>query len=104
MSGFAIYALSRGTGVPLQAREVLRKVRELVEADRNRGVSVSIESTRIGLEGETRMCVEYKNPKNAVRAYERATALVKGIDLVNLVAESCASAPVAGPQKQEGEP
>lgn len=102
---FAISGLSRGKGVPPEAREALRQVRELVEADQNRGVSVSVETTRIGIEGETRVCVEYKDPEDGTRAYERAKVIVKGVDLVNLVAEPCATpAPQTEIQKEEEKP
>ena len=90
VKSFAVYALSRGRGVPPQAREALRKVRALVEQDQKRGISVTIETTRIGIEGETRMCIDYKNGADGTRAYDRVRAIVKGIDLVNLVAEPCA--------------
>ncbi|HVR72305.1 MAG TPA: hypothetical protein VMT87_15800 [Vicinamibacteria bacterium] len=98
-----MYALSRGKGVPREAREALGKVRALVEADRARGVSVRLESARIGLEGETRLCAEYEDAAAAARAYARASALVEGVDLVNLVAGPCASGPPPPPGKQEQE-
>jgi hypothetical protein len=104
-NSFAIYALSRGKGVPPEAREALRRVRELVETDQSRGVTVSVETTRIGIEGETRVCVDYKDPEDGTRAYERAKVIVKGVDLVNLVAEPCATpAPQNRLQKEEEEP
>lgn len=75
--------------MPPRAREALRKVRADVEADRQRGIEVTIRTTRIGIEGETRMCADYKNADDGGRAYGRARAIVKGIDLVNLTVESC---------------
>jgi len=86
---FAVYILSRGTGVPPEARAAQLKVQKLAEADRDRGLTVSIETTRIGIEGERRLCVTYKDSRNGARAFERARAIVKGVDLVNLVAEPC---------------
>jgi hypothetical protein len=99
IKSFAIYTLSRGTGVPPAAREALEQVTNLVESDRKRGVRVTVETTRIGLEGEKRMCVEYENPTDGARAWERASAIVKGVDLVNLKAEPCASATATETQK-----
>jgi hypothetical protein len=105
MNSFTVYALSRGKGVPREAREALGSVRKLVEADRSRGVKVTLETTRIGLEGETRLCAAYQDPKDAAAAFERAKALVRGIDLVNLVAGPCESGDrERGPQKKEEEP
>jgi hypothetical protein len=95
---FTIVALSRGKGVPPAAREALRSVQELVETDRRQGVKVIVETTRIGLEGETRTCVEYQDTVAGGRAYERASAIVKGVDLVNLTLEPCPAKP---PQDQK---
>jgi hypothetical protein len=90
-NSFAIYGLSRGKGVPTEASEAILRVGKLVEDDQKRGVSVTVKTTRIGLEGETRVCVEYKDPVDAARAFESAKMIVRGIDLVNLVAEPCAT-------------
>lgn len=99
---FAVYALSRGKGVPPEAREALLEVQKLVEADQKRGVSVTLETARIGIEGETRLCVDYRDPRDGTRAYARASAIVKGIDLVNLTVESCTAAtPETETQKEE---
>jgi hypothetical protein len=89
IKSFAVYTLSRGTGVPAEAREVLEQVTNLVEADRNRGVKVTIQTTRIGIEGEQRLCAEYEDPREGTRAWEQARAIAGGVDLVNLVAEPC---------------
>ena len=89
VASFAVYALSRGKGVPPEAREALRRVVELAEEDRRRGVKVTVTTTRIGLEGETRACLAYEDPKEGTRAFERARAIVKNVDLVNLKAEPC---------------
>ena len=89
ITSFAVYTLSRGAGVPPEAREALEQVTSLVEADRKRGVKVTSETTYIGLEGEKRLCAEYEDPKEGTRAWELAGAIVKGVDLVNLAAEPC---------------
>jgi hypothetical protein len=83
--------VSRGSGVPPAASEALEQVTNLVEADRKRGVKVSFETSRNGLEGEKRLCVDYEDSKDGTRAWERAGAIVKGVDLINLVAERCES-------------
>lgn len=75
--------------MPPEARDALEQVTNLVESDRNRGVKVTIQTTRIGLEGEKRLCAEYEDPREGTRAWESARAIVKGVDLVNLVAEPC---------------
>ena len=95
---FTIVTLSRGKGVPPAAREALRSVQELVETDRRQGVKVIVETTRIGLEGETRTCVEYQDTVAGARAYERARVIVKGVDLTTLTLEPCPAKP---PRDQE---
>lgn len=102
IKSFAVYSLSRGKGVPPEAREALEQVTSLVESDRKRGVRVTVRTTRLGIEGEKRVCAEYENPKDGARAWERASAIVKGVDLVNLVAEPCAS-PATNPETQKEE-
>ena len=99
---FAVYALSRAKGVPPEAREALRKVRELLEVDKKRGLGVRVETKRLGIEGETRVCCEYDDPKAAGRAFNQASELVKGVDLVNLVVEPCDKP--EGAKKEEVKP
>jgi hypothetical protein len=81
--------VSYGSGVPPAAREALEQVTKIVESDRKRGVKVTFETTRNGLEGEQRLCAEYGYPREGTRAWERAGAIAAGVDLLNLVAESC---------------
>jgi hypothetical protein len=89
VTSFAVFALSRGKGVPEAAREALRKVAELAEADKHRGIRVETRRTRIGLEGETKLCVEYEAAADAGRALEQAEKIVKDVELVNLVPGPC---------------
>ena len=93
MNTFTVTVLSRGKGVPREARDALAGVSKLLEEDRARGVAVTWQSTRIGLEGETRLCARYEDASVAADAYARARALVRGIDLVNVAAEPCAALP-----------
>jgi hypothetical protein len=99
-TAFAVYALSRGKGVPPAAREALKKVGEIVEADRRRGVRVETTRTRIGLEGETRLCIDYEKEADARRALEKIEKVVKDVDLVNVVSGAC-PASEKGPAKGE---
>ena len=97
---FSVYALSRGTGVPPAAREAQQKVQQLVESDRSRGVDVNVRTTRIGLEGERKLCVTYADALESARALERVRAMVQGVDLVNVVVEPCVP-PAASPTKEK---
>ena len=98
---FSVYALSRGKGVPPEARASQQKVQEMVDADRQRGVRVTVEATRIGIEGERRLCVTYENSRDGARALERVRAVVKGVDLVNVVEEPCTPPPSKNPKEEE---
>jgi hypothetical protein len=100
---FAVYALSRGKGVPAEARRALDDVQKLVDEDRRRGVAVESRRTRIGLEGETRLCVEYEDPEPARKAQRRARDIVEGVDLVNLVVGPCDESR-SQPDREEDEP
>lgn len=91
IESFAVYALSRGKGVPPEAREALKQIEELVEADRERGIAVSTERERIGIEGETRFCAAYEDSEAAAATFHRAAELIEGVDLINLVAEPCSA-------------
>jgi hypothetical protein len=98
---FSVYALSRGSGVPPAAREAQQKVQALVESDRSRGVDVNVQATRIGLEGERKLCVTYADAQEAARALEQVRAMVQGVDLVNVVVEPCGPPSSASPLKEK---
>jgi len=98
---FSVYALSRGSGVPPAAREAQQKVQALVESDRGRGVEVNVQATRLGLEGERKLCVTYADAQAAARALEQVRALVQGVDLVNVVVEPCGPPASASPPKEK---
>ena len=100
VTSFAVFALSRGKGVPPEAREVLRKAAEIADADKRRGVRVDTRRTRIGLEGETRLCVEYQSAADARRGLDQVEKLVKDVDLVNLVPGPC-SEPAKAQEKEK---
>ncbi len=101
VTSFAVFALSRGKGVPPEARDVLRKVAAVAEADERRGVRVKIRRTRIGLEGETRLCVEYQSAADARRGLDQVEKIVEDVDLVNLVPGPCAQPAKAGEKEKK---
>lgn len=89
VKSFALYTLSRAQGVPPAAREALERTRALLEDEQSRGVAVKVQVTRIGLEGETRLCAEFEDEAAGGAAFRRASRIVEGVDLVNLVVEPC---------------
>lgn len=81
---FAVVTLSRGRGVPPEARAAMQRVSAMVEADRARGIGVETRRERIGLEGETRLCVRYESAAEGARARARAEEMTRGTDLVRI--------------------
>lgn len=88
-SGFALYALSRGKGVPDGARNAYEAAREQLKRAQADGLVSRFEESRIGLEGETRLCVEFANAQEAEKLMHRLRAMVDGVDLLNLIEEPC---------------
>lgn len=86
---FALYALSRGKGVPEPTRNALNKAQALIEQAQRRGEVLALRQTRIGLEGETRLCVEAKDKASARRLLLEVRAIGSGVELFNVVEESC---------------
>jgi hypothetical protein len=85
----AIYGLSRGKGVPEAARLVLQDVRGLAETGKQRGTVQEWRQTRIGLEGETRVCVDLRDESAKQDFLRQIREMVQGIDLINVVEEPC---------------
>src|SRR5918996_5734248 len=81
---FAVYALSRGKGVPQGARAALDQARSMLEDLQARGADLTLTQERIGLEGETRLCATFADASLAEETLERIRRLVSGVDLVNL--------------------
>ncbi len=86
---FAVYALSRGKGVPEPTRGVFRKARTLLEGAKRRGEVIRVKETRIGLEGETRLCVEAKDAAAARALLRELRAIAENVELFNVVVEPC---------------
>ena len=88
-TGIALYTLSRGGGVPEPTRDLLKRVRSLFDEAEKQQVVVALKVERIGLEGETRLCAEFRSRDEAARMLERVRELGKGVDLINIVEEPC---------------
>jgi len=86
---FAVYALSRGKGVPERTRVVLQDARALLEAARKTGKAVRVTQERIGIEGEQRLCAEFKDAAAADEMLARIQQLATGVELLNIVREPC---------------
>ncbi len=86
---FAVYALSRGKGVPEPTRGALRKAHTLLEGAKQRGEVKWLKETRIGLEGETRLCVEAKDVAAARALLRELRTIGEKVELFNVVVEPC---------------
>jgi hypothetical protein len=95
--GFAMYALSRGKGVPEGAKAALAKAEAMLQGLRDQGADIAVARERIGLEGETRLCVTFGDRGLAGETLERIRRLASGVDLVNLVEEPCGTAAAPRP-------
>ena len=89
----AVYALSRGQGVPGTARQALRAARDLLARWGAEGRVLDLVDLPIGLEGDTRLCARFASPADAARALRELAALGRGVDLFQVRPESCATPP-----------
>ncbi|MGD9852708.1 MAG: hypothetical protein AB7T38_15730 [Nitrospirales bacterium] len=86
---FSIYALSRGTGVPEEARKVLEEARILLKKAQEQGIVTRLIDRRIGLEGETQLCAEFRDADSSREIFSHIRNISLGVDLINLKVESC---------------
>ncbi len=90
-TSFAIYTLSRGKGVPDSARQALVQSRALLLKAQSRGEVLRLMEHRIGLEGETRVCVEFDSAEAAQKMMNQVQELTQGMDLIQTKVERCPS-------------
>ncbi len=88
-SSVSVYALSRGKGVPDEARQVLEHARQMLKVEQEKGEVNRVVDQRIGLEGETRVCAEFQDDDIAERFFEALHRLSNGVDLLNVKKEAC---------------
>ena len=85
----SIYALSRGTGVPEEARKVLEEARILLKKAEDQGIVTRLIDRRIGLEGETQLCAEFGDANAYREIFSHIRNISEGVDLINVKVESC---------------
>lgn len=88
-ASFAVYALSRGRGVPEPTRSAWQAVWTMLEDARRHGTVTHLQQTRLGLEGEVRLCAEFSDPARARELLGRAREIGQGVELLNIVEEPC---------------
>ena len=81
--------LSRGSGVPAATRTVFRSMLEQLEQLRADGQVVSVTNDRIGLEGESRLCIVFSGRAALDAVTRQFEALAEGVDLLQVKQSSC---------------
>ncbi len=86
---FSVLILSRGAGVPTATRVVFNEIKRLLINARTTGAAVNVTEIRIGLEGETKLCVTSTDPQALDVLVGKVKALSKGVELLNVDVASC---------------
>lgn len=81
--------LSRGKGVPDEARAAYADARAWLEQQRDAGIVTAMRAQRIGLEGETRLCAEFRSEPEARAALDELRKRVAGVDLLDASLAPC---------------
>src|SRR6185295_14634699 len=77
----AVYALSRGQGVPESARQALHAARDLFSRWGAEGRVLDLIDTPVGMEGDTRLCARFASPADAASALKALDELGRDVDL-----------------------
>jgi hypothetical protein len=83
--------LSRGKGVPDATRAAYKDIHALLEQQRAAYVVTDLRTQRIGLEGETRLCAEFRSEKDAQAALAEVRKRAAGVDLLDVSETPCPS-------------
>lgn len=85
-----VLALSRGRGVPQDTRDALAAIEDLANVARDSGDIVSVTREVIGLEGETRLCIVFRDESALVAVRKEIRELAAGVELLTVREENCA--------------
>ena len=80
-----ISMLSRGKGVPPETRAAYKRIRALLES---RGVS-DLQTQRIGIEGETRLCAGFHDARDAEAALDEIRKIAGDVELLEVTTSAC---------------
>lgn len=84
-----ITTLSKGRGVPAPTRDAYKQIRGLLEEQQNRSAVTNIDTQRIGIEGEMRMCAEFRDRDQAEYTLEQIRKISADVELLNVVEGPC---------------
>lgn len=79
-----ILALSRGRGVPKETRAALESMKSVIARMQREGSVIASEESVFGLEGETRLCVVFKDQAAARVTQSELTKIGEAIDLLEI--------------------
>lgn len=82
--------LSRGKGVPADARTAFDRVYQDLSELKRQGKMTYLRKEVIGLEGERRICAEFTDSETAYLLFTRIKQLAMETDLFEVHEESCA--------------
>jgi hypothetical protein len=83
--------LSRGKGVPEATRAAYNDIRALLEKQRSAYAVTDLRTQRIGLEGETRLCAEFRSTTDAQAALSDIRQRAEGVELLDISDAPCPS-------------
>lgn len=89
LRSFALYVLSRGKGVSDRGRKALADFRKMLRNMNGKGQVAEVSETRIGIEGETKICARFGSAELAAKAWIDMRRSLADADLVELKAEKC---------------
>ena len=87
--GIEVLALSRGRGVPEATQAAFQLIAARVKAARESGQVIAIEQFAIGLEGETQLCVVFRDEAARDALGLELEKLGSGVDLLQLRQNGC---------------
>jgi len=88
---FAVYALSRGKGIPERTRNIFNGIVGTLEQAKKDGKAMNIGQSRIGIEGETRLCVEFNDSQFGMTMAAQIQNSIQNVDLLSLKIEQCST-------------
>lgn len=87
--GIEVLALSRGRGVPEPTRRAFDAILTLARQARADGRVIALGRRTIGLEGETRLCLEFTDTQARDRLLGEIERIAAGIDLLAVNLKDC---------------
>lgn len=84
-----ITTMSKGRGVPAPTREAYKEIRGLLEQQQDQNTVTNIDTQRIGLEGEMRMCAEFGDRAKAEYTLEQIRKISADVELIHVAQGPC---------------